>query len=281
MTKILFSILIAWFSVFSFSSAFSSFDIKNLYHCVVEVPSYFWHTTQDDKGNTYMALYTQGDGTELCAYIFKMDTDGRLSIVYYDTARHMHTVAFNPITKRLYASQGDDIPWLSQTQWQWKFIVSDDYGETWRVLLHHPRANFIPIFFDSQWCVIVGEDSAQYNPSSRLMRTCDDRRFTTLVTLSGDEQANWWSWYQSWTDIYVGTVIDQEWFVPTVWKSENDGRTRVRIMRMDMHTEKWDGFHSIWPDNRWILRFRFGNARKEMSAFNLLLQRRWATNWEK
>jgi hypothetical protein len=75
--------------------------------------------------------------------------------------------------------------------------MSDDYGVTWKVLHHFPRANYIPIIFDSQGCVIVGEDSAQYSPSSRLMRTCDDRRFTTLVTLSGDEQANWWSWYQS------------------------------------------------------------------------------------
>jgi hypothetical protein len=255
----------------SLAHSFSGVSIKNLYHCVVEVPSYFWHTTQDDLGNTYMGLYSQGDGTERCAYIFKIDTDSKLSVVYYDNARHIHTVAFNPITKKLYASQGDDIPWLAETRWQSKFIVSDDYGLTWKTLQHFPRANYIPIIFDKHGCVIVWEDSAQYSPSSRLMKSCDDKRFSVLLTLSGDEQANWWSWYQSGTEIYIGTVVDQAWFVPTVWKSADDGRTRERIMRIDMQTEQWDGFHSMWPDNRWIVRFRFGNARKQTSAFSSLI----------
>jgi len=116
---------------------------------VYQTPSYFWHTTTDDLGNTYMGLYTQGDGTERCAYIFKINEAGKLSIVYYDQARHIHTIAFNPVTKKLYAAQGDDIPRLPETKGQSKFLVSSDYGVTRKILQHYPRANYIPIMFDS------------------------------------------------------------------------------------------------------------------------------------
>jgi hypothetical protein len=264
----------------SMGNSFSGIDIKNLYHCVLEVPSYFWHTTQDDIGNTYLGLYTQWDGTELCAYIFKIDTEGKLSIVYYDRARHIHTVAFNPVTKKIYASQGDDVPRLPQTKGQSKFLVSSDYGVTWQVLQNYPRANYIPILFDSKWCVIVGEDSAQYSPSSRLMRTCDDRRFQTLVTLSWSEQANRWSWYQSWSEMYVWTVIDQAGYVPTVWKSSDDGNTWAKVAQYAGETQAWDGFHSMGLNRWWVLLYYFGNARKETSAFTSLTQR-WNTKSSK
>ncbi len=215
-----------------------------------QTPSYFWHTTQDDGGNTYMGLYTQGKGTERCAYIFKITKAGKLSIIYYDAARHIHTVAFNPVTKKLYAAQGDDVPWLPETKNQSKFLVSADYGVTWEVLQNYPRSNYIPILFDSKGCVIVGEDSAQYSPSSRLMRTCDDKRFETLITLSGSEQANRWSWYQSGSDMYVGTVIDQAGYIPTVWKSSDDGDTWSKVAQYANDTQVWDGFHSMGL-NKW------------------------------
>ena len=258
------------------ANSFSGIDIKNLYSCVVQTPSYFWHTTQDDLGNTYMGLYTQGDGTERCAYIFKVDTGARLSVVYYDNARHIHTVAFNPVTKKLYAAQGDDVPRLPETQWQAKFLVSSDYGVTWQVLQNYPRANYIPILFDSKGCVIVGEDSAQYSPSSRLMRTCDDKRFHTLLTLSWDEQANRWSWYQSWSEMYVGTVIDQAGYIPTVWKSSDDGYTWTKVTAYRWDTQVWDGFHSMGLNKWWALLYYFGNARKEISAF-ISLTKKWDT----
>lgn len=218
-----------------------------------------------------MGLYTQWDGTERCAYIFKIDPDKKLSIVYYDDARHIHTVAFNPITKKLYASQWDDVPWLPETAGQSKFLVSDDYGVTWRVLQNFPRSNYIPIIFDSEGCVIVGEDSAQYSPSSRLMRSCDDRRFTTLVTLSGSEEANWRSWYQRGQEIYVGTVVDRAGFSPTVWRSLDDGKNWAKIVEYGTGTKQWDGFHSMGLNDRWWLLYYFGNARKDIPAFTTLL----------
>jgi hypothetical protein len=264
------SVFLSW--GVSLGNGFAGVDIKNLYHCVVATPSYFWHTTQDDLGNMYMGLYTQWDGTEHCAYIFKIDTDRKLSVVYYDAARHIHTVAFNPVTKKLYAAQGDDVPWLPETQWQSKFIVSDDYGVTWEILQNYPRSNYIPIMFDTKGCVLVGEDSAQYSPSSRLMRTCDDKRFQTLITLSWSEQANRWSWYQSWSQMYVGTVIDRAGYIPTVWKSSDDGLTWAKDTEYTAATQAWDGFHSMGLNKWWVLLYYFGNARKETSAFISLTQ---------
>jgi len=282
MKNILFLFLFVgfFFSSYGATHSFSGVDIKNLYTCVITVPSYFWHTTQDDLGNIYMWLYTQWDGTERCAYIFKIDTGSKLSVVYHDDARHIHTVAFNPISKKLYASQGDDVPWLPETQWQSKFIVSDDYGVTWRVLQHYPRANYIPIIFDTKGCVIVGEDSAQYSPSSRLMRTCDDRRFQTLITLSGYQEANWRSWYQQGEEIHVGTVVDRSGFSPTVWRSRDDGQTWQLVISYGTGTKDWDGFHSMWLNEKWALLYHFGDARKEISAFTSLLNR-WNTKSEK
>lgn len=260
--------IFCWFS----SAQLSGINISNLYQCVYRTPSYFWHTTHDDMGNTYMGLYTQGNGTERCAYIFKISEARKLSILYYDDARHIHTVAFNPITKKLYAAQGDDVPWLPETQGQSKFLMSADYGVTWEVLQNYPRSNYIPILFDSKGCVIVGEDSAQYSPSSRLMRTCDDKRFDTLITLSWSEQANRWSRYQSWSTMYVGTVIDQAGYIPTVWKSSDDGNTWGKVSEYVGDTHIWDGFHSMGLNKKWVLLYYFGNARKETSAFTSLTQ---------
>jgi len=260
----------------SFGQQFSWFTINNLYQCVYQTPSYFWHTTTDDLGNTYMGLYTQGDGTERCAYIFKINEAGKLSIVYYDQARHIHTIAFNPVTKKLYAAQGDDVPRLPETKGQSKFLVSSDYGVTRKILQHYPRANYIPIMFDSNWCVIVGEDSAQYSPSSRLMRTCDDKRFQTLITLSWSEQANRWSWYQTGSEMYVGTVVDEAGYIPTVWKSADDGKTWAKVTEYAGATKAWDGFHSMGLNKWWVLLYYFGNARKETSAFTSLTKK-WNT----
>lgn len=270
MKKIGFFLLIWLFFSPVFAQQNTGLDINNLYNCMQRVPSYFWHTTTDDIGNTYMGLYTQGDETERCAYIFKRNAAGKLSVVYYDEARHIHTVAFNPVTKKLYASQGDDIPWKPETLGQAKFIVSDDYGETWKTLQHYPRANYIPIVFDQKWCVIVWEDSAQYTPSSRLLRTCDDVRFETLLTLSGNEQWNRWSWYQTWTTIYMGTVVDGTWYVPTVWRSIDDGDTREQSSRLMESTRPWYGFRDIGLDSKWRIRYYFGNIQAQYSAFSSL-----------
>lgn len=50
--------------------------------------------------------------------------------------------------------------------------------------------------------------------------------------------------------MYVGTVIDQAGYIPTVWKSSDDGNTWAKIAEYSANTNIWDGFHSMGL-NKW------------------------------
>jgi hypothetical protein len=206
--------------------------------------SYSRHTpTVDEEWNRYKWLYSRWDGTEICAYIYKQQTWTNVwRVIYSWMQRHVHNVKYDKSRGVLYATVGDDIPRLPQTKWQWRLLGSYDKWASWKILQQWPRANYITIDF-YKWCVFLGEDSAQYNPSSRIIKTCDDKKFVTVFTLKWKERANWWSSVVG-DKIYWWTVVDQKWFHPTIYSYDGKKIKRERKFPVADKPRVW--VREIW-----------------------------------
>jgi len=96
----------------------------NCHDCPGDKCSKMWHMAEDDSNHLFVGEYG-GAFDDTCAYIWK-STDGgdNWGLVYNGTARHIHVMAYDPFSHRIYASHGDG-------SGRRKYMISTDGGANW------------------------------------------------------------------------------------------------------------------------------------------------------
>jgi hypothetical protein len=149
--------------------------------------SVVWHMAQDSGGNIYVGEYSTGDGTETCAYVYKSTDNGANWTTIWnnpDGARHIHFVAVDPYTDRLYLSQGD----LAKG----KLAYSDNQGADWTAIgsgssLWHPTC----VAFGDGYR-LFGQDNIN-SPPVLIRKTTNDADFTTAYTPPATDDKIFWN----------------------------------------------------------------------------------------
>jgi hypothetical protein len=152
----------------------------------------FWYMDEAKDGSLILGEYARGGGTNPpvnCSFIHK-STDGGLTwtIVYNSTkaghpGRHIHIVATDPYTGKIYASQGDSISADA-------ILRSDDNGTTWKEIYNGSlQAQPISIVF-TPTCRIFGSDDYLI---TTILKTCDDTNFNEVYRTYSDTDGNFWS----------------------------------------------------------------------------------------
>ena len=157
--------------------------------------------------------YSVWPWTENCSRIYYKD-----SIKRFWDERHIHFV--KEIDGKIFAAVWDDLPWLPDTSWYWKLIMSDDKWKTWGKLLQNDRANFTSMrkIWDTYF---LWEDAWIKTPTSRVLKTKDFKKFSVALQLPKKYAWNivWWVLYK-WK-YWIGTFVDRKWMIPTLWSSKD------------------------------------------------------------
>jgi hypothetical protein len=151
--------------------------------------SVVWHMTQDSLGYLYVGEYSTGDGTENSAYVYRsVDNGANWTTIWNnpDSARHMHIIAVDPYTDKLYISQdgGSDAT-------KDKLLSSDDRGDNWSTLGSNGYT-WMPtsVAFGSGYRLFGGEGFT--GSPSTIKKTTNDSVFNDVYTPpAGDDEVFW------------------------------------------------------------------------------------------
>lgn len=208
-----------------------------------------WRMDENDEWELFAWVYSYGDGSESCGMIYKSTNSGDSRYPIYGgdgaSGRHMHFVAVDPYTQYIYAAQWDDLHRVDDAHSQSMFIRSTDGGYTREVLEKWWRSNYTTIAF-LPWYRIVGEDAAQKTPSSRLLRTHNDKDFQVVYTLEGVDSANWWTSHVDENNVvYMSTLTEKTWYKSGLYMSTTQWSTRTKLRSSEQNPDAWQGIGAI------------------------------------
>jgi len=184
-----------------------------------------WHMAQDSGGNIYAGEYSTGDGSEKCAYIYKSTDNGaNWSTIWNnpDNVRHIHIVAVDSYTDKLYASQDDSGGSFTNS----KLIRSDNGGTSWTTL-GSGAASWMPtsVAFGSGYR-LFGNDGLSGTPAT-IKKTTNDTDFTDSYTAPSTDDEVFWNGGEKNED---GLIVFSSWTQKdneraTIVGTKDDGTT--------------------------------------------------------
>lgn len=203
------------------------------------------HMTEDKIGNIYAGLYTYGNGSCKCGFIFKSSDRGKSWVISYNssaynwTGRHIHNIKFNPYNNYIYASQGDGYSGA-------RLLRSTDFGESWETINDDLRSNYLAMEFTPNYR-FFGEDFAfDLKNNSRIVRTSDDINFEQVFQLKGDETGNWLASGKSLDGTLIfGTFVEIAGKNATLYLSYDEGATWEKIKDFGIAKKNWTGVTQI------------------------------------
>jgi hypothetical protein len=203
----------------------------------------FWKMTEDLDGNLFIGEYA-GDWYDTCAFIWRSTDEGtEWEKVYDGTGRHVHFVACDPYTGKLYAAVGDGYD-------RARLLRSEDAGDNWDVILEHTlHAQPISIAFTPTHRVFGSDWGDGLWPWNSIYRTEDDVTFVEQLVFSGEENTFVWTMSANAAGtIFAGTVTkDSGGENPAIYMSYDGGQFWCKAK--DLGTVP-DGYRGIpWISN--------------------------------
>lgn len=197
----------------------------------------------------WRGTYSVWPWTENCSRIYYQN-----KIIRFWDERHVHFVKV--FDKNIFAAVWDDLPWLSETSWYWKLIMSSDNWKTRKTLLQNDRANFTSMrkIWDYYY---FWEDAWIKKPTSSILRSKDLKTFDKVWTLPKWFEWNivWWE-YVDWK-YWIWTFVDKKWMKPSLWSSKN---WLKRTLEKD--------YGKAEKDWHWIYRLRIVNGKLDIAYNN-------------
>lgn len=182
---------------------------------LTQVPSWclppLYEAREDENGNIYEWTYSRGNGREECAYLYN---NGQ-QIYHFPHARHIHNqYVFDGV---LYLALGDYFHWIPQMKGRSRFVASYDGWQSFVTLEQHVRANYLAMI-DHGGKLYLGEDSAQFSPSSRIIQyNPKDWSFIPVFTLPQHLRANIGSIQRYKEGYIIGTFVDMDGDSASIW----------------------------------------------------------------
>jgi hypothetical protein len=197
------------------------------WRAVLTIP--VWRMTEDDQGNLYAGNY----GNDRMAELFKSSDGGaEWQAVFQDsTNEHVHTIGFDPITKKLYMAVGD-----TKMRGQ---LVSADRGLTWSTLSRGPLEGHTDLGFTRRH-VIWATDNA----TGTVLR--QDKQTGVVDTFfTGGQQLIWFVISDGADLIYFGSVSSRAGGgeVPSLCGSADQGQTWQKLIELPATTGAYQGFN--------------------------------------
>ncbi len=203
----------------------------------------FWKMTEDLDGNLFIGEYA-GEWSDTCAFIWRsMDEGTNWEMVYDGTERHVHFVACDPYTGKLYAAVGDGFD-------RARLLRSEDAGDNWDVILEHTLyAQPISIAFTPTHRVFGSDWGDGLWQKNSIYRTEDDVTFDEQLLLLYEENTFVWSMSANGAGtIFAGTVTrDSSGQKPAIYMSHDGGQFWCKAKDLGTVPDAWCGI--TWISN--------------------------------
>jgi photosystem II stability/assembly factor-like uncharacterized protein len=143
----------------------------------------FWAIDEDANGRLFAGVYTRGS-TKNARIYRSIDFGASWTSVYFDSkARHMHDIAVDKITNKIYATVGDKFVPQSNVAY---ILCSDDGGKNWKKILKDlPQMVAVEAIPGAR---LFGTDDVG---NGELYRTIDDKK-TVKVLDTGAHSCGFW-----------------------------------------------------------------------------------------
>ncbi len=202
----------------------------------------FWKMCEDLDGNLFIGEYA-GGYNDTCAFIWRSrDAGTTWDKCYNGTERHVHFVACDPYSGKLYAAVGDGAARAG-------ILRSEDAGDTWDVIHWGDLfAQPISIVFTPTHRVF-GSDFGMLWPWNSVYRSDDDADFIDQLILAGSE--NTFPWAMSINEqgtIFAGTITrDDGGDRPAIYMSYDGGAFWCKAKDLGLIPDPWRGV--TWISN--------------------------------
>ncbi len=203
----------------------------------------FWKMTEDLEGNLFIGEYA-GGLYDTCAFIWRSTDEGtEWEKVYEGTERHVHFVACDPYTGKVYAALGDGYD-------RAKLLRSEDNGGIWDVILERTLyAQPISIVFTPTHRIFGSDWGDGLWPWNVIYPTRDDVTFTEQLFLEDEENTFVWTMSANAAGtIFAGTVTkDSGGEKPAIYMSHDAGQFWCKAKDLGTVTTDYCGI--TWISN--------------------------------